>query len=222
MNLKLFITGTDTDVGKTYVSKSLIHSLNNLGFNTLGMKPIASGCNNINGKLINDDALQLQNTSSIKLKYNKINPIAFEPPVAPNIAADKINQRIELSKLSHICKQTLNYKSDITVIEGVGGWYVPINKTESMADFVIKNNLSVILVVGIKLGCLNHAILTYKAILDSKVPFLGWIANCIDPNCLEIEKNIETLKTWIKKPCLDVINYKDEISLSSIKKIVNL
>jgi dethiobiotin synthetase len=192
-----FITGTDTNIGKTHISIKLLDEFNKLGLKTIGIKPVATGC--INGK--NEDALLLQKHSSIKLDYHLINPFAFKPAISPNIASpdltiDKIWARLEA---------TLNIPADIRIIEGVGGWMAPINSSETMADLVTQfKDIKIILVVGIKLGCLNHSILTYNAIPN----LYGWIANIIDPEMEAIEENISTLKQYIKSPLLRTMNYE--------------
>jgi dethiobiotin synthetase len=204
----IFITGTDTDVGKTFVSCLLLKAFNDLNLKTFGIKPIASGCTPDNaGKLINQDAVLLQQCASIKKNYDLVNPIAFQKPIAPHIAANALH--ISLTKTS-VCKaivRSLQNDADIHLIEGVGGWSVPLNHEELFSDVVIELNIPIILVVGIKLGCLNHAILTYQAILAIGGTLLGWVANCITPNALCIDENIESLKNWIKAPCLGVVSY---------------
>ena len=198
---KIFITGTDTNIGKTYVSVKLLQEFNQLGLKTIGIKPVATGC--ING--YNEDALLLQQHSSIKLDYRLINPFAFEPPISPNIACTDLT----VDKILHSLQEALNTKADIYIIEGVGGWFAPLNIKETMADLVKKiEDIEIILVVGIRLGCLNHALLTYQAIKNANLNIAGWIANIIDPSAQVIDENIDTLKAYITEPCLKVINYE--------------
>lgn len=206
--MKFFITGTDTGVGKTYISTLLLRHFNAKGFSTFGIKPIASGCRRVNCKLYNDDALILQRSASVKMPYNCVNPIALELPIAPHIALKMINRTLSQQELS----EKMNYlflkiSADVFIIEGVGGWFVPLNETELIADWVKLIKIPVILVVGIKLGCLNHAILTVKAMVQEKISLFGWIANCLDPQILACNENIQTLKEWIDAPCLGVISY---------------
>jgi len=210
----IFITGTDTDIGKTFVATRLIALFNEKGFATVGIKPIASGCErDNNSRLVNTDALALQKVASIKCAYDIVNPMAFEEPIAPHIAAG--NSGGALSKIMMMQKITdsIQLQADLTIIEGAGGWLVPLNDKESMADVVCALNIPVILVVGIKLGCLNHAILTSRSIIQSGVPFLGWIANCLDPKMLAMNENIETLKQWIAAPLLGRVPYGVEQAL---------
>ena len=221
MPLKLFITGTDTNIGKTYISIGLLNGLNKHGYVTLGLKPIASGCDLIKGKLYNGDALELQKASSFKLKYDQINSFRFKDPIAPHIAAKR--HGVELTKEAVIQKlnETFLKLADIDLIEGAGGWAVPLNDNELMADMVLSIGAKVILVIGIKLGCLNHAILTAEFIKNSGVDLVGWIANIINPDMIELDENIMALKQWIKSPCLGIVPFnglpEDYIELKKIK-----
>jgi len=191
-----FITGTDTNIGKTYVTVKLLKKFNQQGFKTIALKPVATGC--IDG--YNEDALLLQKHSSVKLDYHLVNPFAFTPAISPNIASNNLS----IEKIWQALQEPLKTKADICIIEGIGGWFAPINDTETMADLITKfGNIEIILVIGIRLGCLNHALLSYKAIKSIS----GWIANIIDPNMEAIDKNIETLRTHIKEPCLEIFNY---------------
>ena len=223
MSLKLFITGTDTHIGKTYFSVELLKVFNRLSYSTLGLKPIASGCYKKNGLLVNPDALALSQAASVKMPYQHLNPFSFEPAIAPHIAAKKVGMRLTIDEICKKLQVAFHTPADIYVIEGVGGWQVPLNEKESMPDLVKHLNCQVVLVVGIKLGCLNHAILTAEAIKQSQSPFLGWVANCIDPTMDEIHENIDTLKNAIDAPYLGCVpfmlgsdlNLKQLASLSS-------
>ncbi len=199
----VFVTGTDTDVGKTRISVALIELLQRQGKRVAVMKPIASGCElTVNG-LRNDDALQLSRQADVDLPYDLINPYAFEPAIAPHIAAEQVNTVIELS----IIKQNfdlIQQQSDAVVVEGAGGWLVPINQTETMADLAINLNLPVILVVDIRLGCINHALLTVKAIESTGLKLHGWIANNFGRNPESIEI-VETLTQRVWAPCLGYV-----------------
>jgi dethiobiotin synthetase len=196
---RIFITGTDTGIGKTYVSVKLLQSFNRQGLRTIGIKPVATGC--VDG--FNEDALLLQQYSSLKENYDLINPFAFSPSVSPNIASPNLTVDKILEKLG----PTLSIKADVQLIEGVGGWLTPINLKETMADLVCCiENIEIILVVGLKLGCLNHALMSQKAI--GKIS--GWIGNIVDPNMQAIEENILTLKQYIKAPCIEIIPYGNE------------
>lgn len=211
MSIKLFVTGTDTDAGKTYVTSGILTAFKKQKYSTLGIKPIASGSILHEGILKNSDALTLQEASSIKLHYHHINPIAFEPAIAPHIAANQQGRTITVHELKQQTQYALQYPADICLVEGAGGWYVPLNDKETLADYVKAVDLKVLLVVGMRLGCINHAILTYKAIVHDKIPIVGWIANCIDPTMQALQENLTTLKKWLHVPCLGVISYQQEI-----------
>lgn len=198
---KIFITGTDTNIGKTYVAVKLLKKFNQQGLKTIGLKPVATGC--INGQ--NEDALLLQQNASIKLDYSLINPFSFAPAVSPNIACDNIS----IEKISYELEEAFKIQADIYLIEGIGGWFVPLNSKETMADLVKQiETIEIILVVGIRLGCLNHSLLTYHATKTAKLKLIGWVANIIDPGMEAIEENIATLKNYIKEPCLEIFKYE--------------
>ncbi len=205
----IFITGTDTSIGKTTVAVSLLKSFDLHGLTAVGLKPISSGCQyNKSGQLVNDDALSLQAASSIQCPYRVINPIALAEPIAPHIAAQQVNIKLSVKEtVEKIVTAMQETKADIHVIEGVGGWSVPLNDHEFMADVVSTLNIPTILVVGMKLGCLNHAMLTSQSIINTKTPLVGWIANCIDPSMLAIQENINTLKQSIPAPYLGIMPY---------------
>ncbi len=211
--MKIFVTGTDTDAGKTYVSTGILNAFNKHHKSTLGIKPIASGCEKHDGILYNADALALQKASSIKLPYHHINPYAFEPAIAPHIAAQQIQCDLTVAKLIEETKVALQHSADICIIEGAGGWYVPLNDKETMADYVKALGLGVILVVGIRLGSINHAILTHKAIENDGIPVKGWIANCVIPERKEHNEIILTLKKWLSSPCLGVVGHHKPIDI---------
>lgn len=207
MRLKLFIAGTDTHIGKTYISAGLLSAFNQSGYTTLGIKPIASGCHRINNILYNDDTLTLQRNASIQLASSILTPFAFEPPIAPHIAAALSNQTLSVNLLNEKCRPALEYESDVSIIEGCGGWHVPLNQTETMADFVIFNQFKVILVAGIRLGCINHTLLTYRAMIQDGADVIGWIANCIDPDMPMKADNIASLQQRLPVPCLGMVDY---------------
>jgi dethiobiotin synthetase len=202
----IFITGTDTGIGKTHVAVTLIKLFNQQGYETFGIKPIASGCSlNDTGKLVNEDALLLQEASSIKRSYDTVNPIAFKQPIAPHLAAKKSGVVLTASNVADKLNQSIQSEADVNIIEGVGGWAVPLNDREQVADVICSLKIPCILVVGIKLGCLNHAILTTQNMVQRQVPYIGWVANCLDPEALEVLGNIESLTSYISAPCLGVV-----------------
>lgn len=202
----IFVTGTDTEVGKTQVSSALIRQLVAAGLRVAAMKPIASGAQLMDGVLRNSDALQLMASANIDVPYSWVNPYCFEPAIAPHIAAQQAG--IEMS-LDVICDayQQLATASDVVVVEGVGGWCVPINGKQTMADLARALKLPVIMVVGMRLGCLNHAMLTAQSIQASSLTLLGWIANTLDPTMASLSQNIETLERFLSAPHLGLMPY---------------
>lgn len=205
----VFITGTDTGVGKTFVSCKLLEQWHHDGYQTFGIKPIASGCElNSEGRLVNEDALQLQQSASIKRPYEVVNPIALPEPIAPHLAARKNDIELNSEIVCETIRSAIQADADINLIEGAGGWTIPLSAQDTYADVVVELGLPVILVVGIRLGCINHALLTVKDLARRNVPLLGWVANRIDPEMLVAEENIETLKHWIAAPCLGVVEYQ--------------
>lgn len=213
-----FVTGTDTHVGKTFVTAALLRALNARGLRTVGLKPLASGCVWQEGAWTNDDALILQQAASQFLPYAVINPIALINPVAPHLAARAQGQNLSLQKLVMALQAGLKADADVTLIEGAGGWYVPLNEQECFSDLARELSLPVILVVGIRLGCINHALLTVAAIEHAGVSLAGWVANCVDPVMDCREENIDYLRQKIAAPCLGVLPYfstQDDITTAT-------
>lgn len=199
-----FITGTDTNVGKTFIAASLLIAAKERGLTTAALKPVAAGCEKTPEGLRNADALLLQSVITQKLYYEQINPIALEAAIAPHIAAQLEKRSLSADRLAGFCRGVLN-TADFTLVEGAGGWRVPINPTETLADLAKALRLPVILVVGVRLGCINHALLTVEAIRNDGLPLVGWIANCIDENMPAQQENIQSLMARIPAPCLAVI-----------------
>lgn len=199
----LFVTGTDTDAGKTVISVALIDLLKQQGLRVAGMKPIASGCELTEVGLRNDDAMQLAQHANVHLAYDMINPYAFQPAIAPHIAAEQVNVAIDLDVIKHNFEQ-IQQQADAVVVEGAGGWLVPINQQHTIADIASALNLPVILVVAIRLGCINHALLSVNAIAQSGLRLAGWVANSVTSNN-EQDEIIATLKQRINAPCLGIV-----------------
>ena len=205
----VFIAGTDTGIGKTYCATQLLSQFNAAGYSTCAMKPLATGCIlTAEGELVNDDALALQGAASIKRVYADVNPYAFQLPIAPELAANAVGRRLTVAEVAQKIRDFIDSAADITIIEGVGGWAVPLNEHELVADVVRTLKLPTILVVGVRLGCLNHALLTSDSILRSGVPFVGWIANCLDPALPMPEGVIASLSQWIPRPCLGILPFE--------------
>lgn len=201
-----YITGTDTGIGKTIVSTALLTGLNQRGYHAVGMKPIASGCTRTNDGLRNADALQLIACSRPQPAYALTNPYAFEEAIAPHIAAATTGITIELKSLEHTYA-ILRSHVDGVVVEGVGGWAVPFSDTLMQTDLVRLLDLPVILVVGLRLGCLNHALLTARSIAADGCRLLGWIGNSVDPHFARYEENLATLRARLEAPCLGVVPF---------------
>lgn len=188
------ITGTDTGVGKTLFSCALLRAAAQGGHSTAAIKPVAAGAISTADGLRNDDALQLQAATTFKLSYEEVNPICLEAALAPHIAAKQAGRRLVVDRIVGFCQGMLMQRAQLTVIEGVGGWRVPLNDRESFADVARQLKLPVILVVGMRLGCLNHALLTAEAIRSDGLTLAGWVANTIDPDMPARAENVETLK----------------------------
>ncbi len=204
-----FVTGTDTNVGKTQVAAGLLHLANTRGLSSIGLKPVAAGCEKTSEGLRNQDALLLQSASSVKLPYEQINPVALIEPVSPHIAAQKEKRILSADRLAGFCRSSFRM-AEMTLIEGAGGWRVPINPSETMADLVKIMQLPVILVVGMRLGCLNHALLTVEAIRQDGLSLVAWVANTVDANMQALDDNILTLRQRIPAPCLGVVPFMAE------------
>ncbi len=201
-----FITGTDTHVGKTSVATGLLKLAQQQGLSSLGLKPVAAGCDEAAEGLRNEDALALMAASSVKLRYEQINPVALKSAVSPHIAAQREKRVLSADRLAGFCRSNFRV-ADFTLVEGAGGWRVPINPTETMANLAQVLQLPVILVVAVRLGCLNHALLTLEAIRQDGLPLAGWVANLVDPDMDAQQENIMTLMQKIPAPCLGVVPF---------------
>lgn len=211
-----FVTGTDTDAGKTSVAAGLLYAAKQQQLSTLAMKPVASGCAETAHGLRNSDALALMAQSSVQLPYSQVNPYAFVPAIAPHIAAQEAGVELCVTDLYQAAQVVLQHQADFTLIEGAGGWRVPISATEFLSDLAIALKLPVILVVGIKLGCINHALLTAQAIQSDGLELAGWVANVVDPNCARLAENLASLKQQMPAPCLAEVPYLPLASANAV------
>jgi dethiobiotin synthetase len=200
----LFITGTDTEVGKTEVTLGLMAALQQRGLSVLGMKPVAAGCALTADGLRNEDALRIQAQGSKPLAYSAINPYAFAPPIAPHIAAAQAGVEIQIERIK-TAYEGLASQADWVLVEGAGGWRVPLGPGLTLADLPSALALPVVLVVGLRLGCLNHALLSAESIQASGLPLAGWVANRIDPAMSAADENLATLRERLPAPCLGVV-----------------
>lgn len=203
-----FITGTDTGVGKTHVSCLLIEALKAQGLQVAVMKPVAAG---VEAGGVNEDVRKLMAASNVHAALRDINPYSFEPPIAPHIAAQQAGVEIELGVIAESYAR-LRCISDVVVVEGAGGLLVPLREStadgKDMGAIPQMLDLPVVLVVGMKLGCLNHALLTCEVIASRKLQLVGWVGNVIEPSMRELESNIKTLKSNINAPFLGVVEWK--------------
>lgn len=205
--LSLFVTGTDTGVGKTLVSTALLHALARRHARVVGMKPVAAGTERINGMDANEDVLALRAASTCAVPPELDNPVLLPDPVSPHIAAARAGRRIDISHLV-ACHRALAKRADAVVVEGAGGFLVPLSSTETGADLAQALGLPVVLVVGLRLGCLNHALLTAEAIRARGLVLAGWVANHVDPAMLAQQDNIAFLRQKLQAPLLASIPHQ--------------
>lgn len=197
--IRFFVTGTDTDAGKTYCSAAILRGLHLQGVSCTALKPIASG---VDSDGLNPDAKALAAVTSQQI--SAVNPLCFQLPTAPHLAAQAQNLRLSLTQLDQLLPQS---GSQLELIEGAGGWLLPLNEHEYMADWVIQHNWPVILVVGVKLGCLNHSLLTVRELQRSGVKVLGYIANILTPQMHYLDETLNDLSTRLKLPLLGTLPY---------------
>lgn len=216
-----FVTGTDTGVGKTMVSSMLVRQFAARGLRSVGMKPVASGCERRGGRLISEDVTQLLAASNVDLPLSDINPYAFEPAIAPHIAAKQAGVRIDLEPIAAAFRR-LQAQANVVIVEGAGGFYVPLDEQHDMADLAAKLGLPVILVVGMRLGCINHALLTAEAIRQRGLTLAGWVANQVDPGMAMLEDNLQTLKQRMPSIYLGFIPWQDQANTAEDTDIVSV
>ncbi len=216
-----FVTGTDTGVGKTWSTVALMRHFQNQGKTVAGMKPVASGCRHQDGGLKNEDALLLQENASLKVQYDDVNPYAFELPVSPHLAAAKAGASVDINLIEKKF-DCLKSRADVVLVEGVGGWLVPLNENDKVSDLAIRLDLPVILVVAVRLGCINHSFLTYKEILSAGLQCAGWIASCTEPEMLCREENISTISKIIEAPLLGVFPYVEQADFNQFAQRLSL
>jgi dethiobiotin synthetase len=216
-----FITGTDTGVGKTAVTLGLMAHLQAQGQIVAAMKPVASGCERTAAGLVNEDALQLQRQSSVALPYALVNPYAFEPPIAPHIAAARVGVTIAIDTIRSAFDEIAG-TADCVLVEGVGGWQVPLNDDETLVDLARALDLEVILVVGIRLGCLNHAMLTAESIVANGCAPSGWVANRLPPGAEYADENINALKSRLSLQFLGEVPVMGRIEPGRVAEYLSL
>jgi len=220
----VFVTGTDTGVGKTLCATGLLAAYQQQGHSTIAMKPVASGCEQSPNGLRNEDALLLMQAMTEHADYDEVNPYAFLPAMAPHLAAVRDDITINTDELVKQA-QLLATRADRIVVEGAGGWLAPLNEQQTFADLAVQLGLPVVLVVGIRLGCLNHALLTIENMLNRDVEIAGWIANTgLDSasDCLDVDQNIASLEARISAPLMGVIPYQEDDNRLKIASLIHL
>lgn len=217
-----FITGTDTGVGKTLFSCALLHAAAKAGYRTAAMKPVAAGGVQTSEGFRNDDALLLQAACTEELSYEEVNPFCLETPVSPHIAAGLAGRRLKVERIAGFCQGMLLRRANLTVIEGAGGWRVPLNDNETLADLCKQLRLPVIMVVGVRLGCLNHALLTAEAIYRDGLTLAGWVANSLESEMPERAANIATLQRLLPAPLLADIPWLGTADIAQASALVDI
>ncbi|MDX1492406.1 MAG: dethiobiotin synthase [Pseudohongiellaceae bacterium] len=202
-----FVTGTDTEVGKTLISAAILQKAGARGLKTIGLKPLAAGCEETPEGLRNEDALTLQAHSSVELPYEVVNPVSLKLAIAPHIAAEQEGRALNLSRLEGLCRGALMQPYDLAIVEGAGGWRVPINQRHTLAHLAQSLGFKVILVVGLRLGCINHALLSAEAIRADGLEIAGWVVNQVQPEMAYSEANISSIEQRIMAPCIGKLPY---------------
>lgn len=205
-----FVTGTDTNVGKTWSTLALMGCLQQQGLTVVGMKPVAAGCEWRDGGWKNTDAVLLQQQGSLVVDYSQINPYAFEQAVSPHVAC--AGQAVDLGLIRQICTR-LQSNADQVVVEGAGGWFSPLDEGLTNADLAAELGLPIILVVGVRLGCINHAMLTWRAIQQSGLPCAGWLAVTLERQMPAFQDNLVYLQQAIDAPMLGVLPHLDTVDV---------
>lgn len=216
-----FVTGTDTEVGKTWATLALMGAWKKQGKRVAGMKPVASGCKEGAGGLRNEDALLIQSLCSERFPYDWINPCAYSPPIAPHIAAEQCGRPVDVEAIKS-AYEFLRQRSEVVVVEGIGGWRVPLGDKTSLIDIVQSLNLPVLLVVGLRLGCINHALLTVESVDINGCRLAGWIACPVDEHYSTTDETITALKQRLTSPFLGILPRLPEPDVSRLSEGVRL
>ncbi|MHA6495082.1 dethiobiotin synthase [Pseudomonas borbori] len=222
MTAAYFVTGTDTEIGKTTVAAGLLHAARMAGLSTAAAKPVASGCQRTSDGLRNDDALALLGECTLALRYEEVNPLAFEPAIAPHLAAREAGVLLDVEALRGPVQAILDKRADFTLVEGAGGWRVPLAGEAALSDLAIALDLPVILVVGVRLGCINQALLTAEAIARDGLVLAGWVANLVDPQMSRLEENLATLAERLPVPCLGRVPHLSQATPGAVAPYLKL
>lgn len=222
MSAAFFVTGTDTDVGKTTIAAGLLRAARLAGLSTAAVKPVASGCEAGADGLRNSDALALLAECSLPLSYAAVNPFAFAPAIAPHLAAREAGVELKVEALAVAVQAVLAQQADFTLVEGAGGWRVPLGEQATLADLPIALDLPVVLVVGVRLGCINHALLTAEAIARDGLRLAGWVANVLDPQTSRLDDNLRTLTERLAAPCLGRVPRLDQAGAAAVARHLDI
>lgn len=222
MSAAFFVTGTDTDVGKTTIAAGLLRAARLAGLSTAAVKPLASGCEAGADGLRNSDALALLAECSLPLSYAEVNPFAFAPAIAPHLAAREAGVPLKVEVLAAAVQAVLAQRADFTLVEGAGGWRVPLDGQATLAELPVALDLPVILVVGVRLGCINHALLTAEAIARDGLRLAGWVANVLDPQTSRLDDNLRTLTERLVAPCLGRVPRLQQADAAAVARHLNI
>lgn len=216
-----FVAGTDTDVGKTVASRAILHAAGKANIQIAGFKPVASGSKITEAGIRNSDALYLQEASVVPLTYDEVNPYAFEAPISPHLAAEQEHRSIDFAVLSQGLAD-VQQKADMVLVEGAGGWRVPVSHDDCLSSWVKQEKLPVVLVVGVKLGCLSHAMLTAETIEHDGLEIVGWVANRINPGTEHYAEIIQMLEQKLPGKKLGEIPYMPGIKKRNLADYIDL
>ena len=220
--LTCFVGGTDTGVGKTLISAAMLCALRERGLSTVGLKPLAAGATQGADGWVNDDALMLRRCQTADLAYQQVNPVLLRAPIAPHIAARREGRRITLAQLEGYCRGALLCAPDVALVEGAGGWRVPVNDREYLSGLPVRLGIPVLLVVGIRLGCINQALLTAEAIQRDGAVLLGWIANVVEPDMGAVQENIDALERFLSAPLLGTVPWTPAPAPEAIAELIDV
>ena len=219
MSKTWFVTGTDTGVGKTAIGCALLSAAAAIGLRTAAIKPVAAGCDEA-GR--NEDALQLMDCMTETLEYEQVNPVALQAAIAPHIAAEQEGRRLQVSRLAGLCRGVMLQGADFVLVEGAGGWRVPLGPRETLADLARTLQLDVIMVVGMRLGCINHALLTAEAIYRDGLTLAGWVANQPAEPMACHRENLDTLRSLLPAPLLGEVPYMERFDPDVAASALNI
>ena len=218
----VFVTGTDTGVGKTTAAAGLLRAATRLGRRVQAFKPVATGCSWQDGRLVSEDARLLKREAPLMRDDADVTAVAFEPAIAPHLAAAGAGIALSVAGLAQHCRSRIRAEADLVVVEGAGGWLVPLNRAETLADLCVALDAAVVLVVGMRLGCINHALLTAADVARRGLVLAGWIANVVDPGMAELAANRRSLAERLPAPCLGAIPFAPDDPVGTAARHLDL